>query len=72
VVSRRGPENHFPAGGVVLTTSTAHECEKAINLLLQSKPDQEALKKLFNVEWLKDDVLVDLNAEARALLQAER
>ena len=57
---------------LVLKTSTGNECEQAIDLLLQPQPDQQALKKLFQVEWLEGDVLVDLDAEARALLQAER
>jgi hypothetical protein len=56
----------------VLKNSTGNECEEAIDLLLQPKPDQPALKRLFGVEWLSGDVVVDLDAGARALLQAEK
>jgi len=57
---------------IVMTLSTGNECERVIGLLLQPNVDQQTLKKLFNVEWLKGDVQVNLDTQARALLDSQR
>jgi hypothetical protein len=57
---------------IVLTTTTGTECKKTIEVLLQSAPDQETVKKLFGVEWMKEDVELRLDDKAKAMLEAEK
>ena len=56
---------------IVLATSNETPCRAAIDLLMQAQPDQLALKRLFGVEWIKEDVAVQLTDKARALLKTE-
>ena len=57
---------------ISLTYSTGNESEVAIDILLLPKPDQQALKKLFDVKGMKEDVQVNLDDAARALLKAQK
>ena len=55
---------------IVMIKSNGDENDKLIDLLLTSKHDQNTLKKLFGVEWIKDEITVVFDKKGVALLKS--
>jgi len=62
----------FGEAPIVLTNASRIACSQAIDTLLLPDADQQAIKKMYDVEWMQDKVHVNLDRKAKGLINAHR
>jgi hypothetical protein len=65
-------EEIYGSSPLLMTPSGSEENSEAIHILLSKKIDQSALKKLFNVPDLKEDIKLNFDTTDMRLLDANR